>query len=91
MTWKDDREPTINKLTWFMSSSQYRTLDTIDGEPMGIRVEYFPGFTTLQLCYEVQESLSKMSDQPEESKVRIILMSMFNDISWVKTMNRNAN
>ena len=23
-----------NKLTWFKSSSQYRTLDTIDGEPM---------------------------------------------------------
>ena len=25
----------------------------------GIRVEYFPGFTTLQLCYKVQEFMSK--------------------------------
>ena len=23
-----------DKLTWFKSSSQYRTLDTVDGEPM---------------------------------------------------------
>ena len=30
-----------DKLTWFTSSSQHRTLDTIDGEP-GIRVEHFP-------------------------------------------------
>ena len=31
-----------DKLTWFKSSSQYRTLDTIDGETDGIRVEYSP-------------------------------------------------
>ena len=31
-----------DKLTLFKSSSQYRTLDTIDGEPVEIRVEYFP-------------------------------------------------
>ena len=48
----------------------------------GIRVEYFPGFTTLQLCTEVQEFMSKMTDQPEEFTGRIIFMSMFNDISW---------
>ena len=41
--WKDEREPTIkyaweDRLTWFKSSSEYRTLDRIDGEPM----EYLP-------------------------------------------------
>ena len=45
-------------------------------------MEYFPGFTTLQLCYKVQEFLSKMSEKPEEFSGRIIFMSMFNDISW---------
>ena len=30
------------KLSWFKSSSQYRTLDTIDGGADGIRGEYFP-------------------------------------------------
>ena len=43
---KVNPNPTSNavwedKLTWFKSSSQYRALDTIDGEPM-FRVEYFP-------------------------------------------------
>ena len=44
-----------DKLTWFKSSSQYRTLDTIDGEPMELEWNIFPGFTTLQLVREVQE------------------------------------
>ena len=42
----------------------------------------FPGFTTLQLSHKVQVFMSKMSDQPEELKGRVIFMSMFNDISW---------
>ena len=41
------------KLTWFKSSSQHRTLDTIDGEPMEFKWNIFPGFTTLQLCNKV--------------------------------------
>ena len=70
------------KLIWFKSSSQYRTLDTIDGEPMEFEWNILPGFTTLQLVREVQEFLSKMNKQQEEFTGRIIFMSMFNDISW---------
>ena len=70
-----------DKLTWFKSSSQYRALDTIDGEPMEFERNIFPGFTTLQLCNKVQEFLSKMSEEPEDFTGRIIFMSMFNDIS----------
>ena len=73
--------PWEEKLTWFKSSSQYRTLDTNDGEPMEFEWNIFPGFTTLQLCNKVQEFMSKMSD-PSELKGRIIFMSMFNDMSW---------
>ena len=69
-----------DKLTWFKSSSQYRTLNTIDGEPMEFEWNIFQGFTTLQLCNKVQELMSNMSDQPEEFKGRIIFMSMFSDI-----------
>ena len=47
----------------------------------GIRVEWFPGFTTLQLVQEVQKFMNKMSD-PEPFQGRIIFMSMFNDIIW---------
>ena len=75
MPWKDEREPTINycldKLMWFKSSSQYK-----------FELDIFPGFTTLQLCYKVQDFLSKMSVEPEDFTGRIIFMSMFNDISW---------
>ena len=71
-----------DKLTWFKSSPQYRTLDTIDGEPMEFEWNIFPGFTTLQLCNKVQELMSNMSTEPEEITRRIIFMSMFNDISW---------
>ena len=46
----------------------------------GIRVEYFPGFTTLQLVQEVQKFMNKMSDPAHQR--RIIFMSMFNDITW---------
>ena len=70
-----------DKLTWFKSSSQYRILDTFDGEPMEFEWNIFSGFTTLQLCNKVQELLSKMS-KPEDFTGRIIFMSIFNDISW---------
>ena len=71
-----------DRLTWFKSSSRYRALDTIDGDPKEFEWNIFPGFTTLQLCCKVQEFLSKMSVEPEEFTGRIIFLSMFNDISW---------
>ena len=70
------------QLDWFKSSSQYRALDAIDGEPMEFEGNTFPGFTTLQLCNKVQDFMSKMNKDPEEFTGRIIFMSMFNDISW---------
>ena len=48
-----------DKLTWFKSSPQYRTLDTIDGEPMEFEWNIFPGFTTLELVREVQKFMNK--------------------------------
>ena len=71
-----------DRLTWFKSSSQYRTLVQIDGEPMEFEWNIFPGFTTLQLSHKVQELLFKWSVTPEKFTGRIIFMSMFNDISW---------
>ena len=83
---KVSQNPTSNsaweeKLSCFKSSSQYRTLDTIDGEPIEFEWNIFPRFTTLQLCNKVEEFMSKMSD-PSQFKGRIIIMSMFNDILW---------
>ena len=70
-----------HRLTWFKSSPEYRTLDTIDGEPTEFEWNVFPGFTTLQLCNKVHEFMSEMGDPPEFNG-RIIFMSMFNEISW---------
>ena len=44
-----------DKLSWFKSSSQYRALDTINGEPMELECNIFPGFTTLQHSHKVEE------------------------------------
>ena len=71
-----------DKLTWFKSSSQYRALETIDGESMEFECNIFQGFTTLQLCNKIQELRSRISVQQENFTGRIIFMSMFNDISW---------
>ena len=81
-----NQNPTSNsvweeQLGWFKDSPQYRTLDTIDGEPMEFEWDIFPGFTTLQLCNKVQQFMNKMSDL-EQFQGRIIFMSMFNDIIW---------
>ena len=83
---KMNQNPTSNsaweeKLSWFKDSSQYRTFDTIDGEPMEFEWNIFPGFTTLQLIDKVQEFMNKMGD-PSQLQGRIIFMSMFNDIIW---------
>ena len=70
------------RLEWFKSTLEYRTLDRIDGEPMEFEWNIFPGFNTLQLCDKVQELLSGLSVTPEKFTGRFLFMSMFNDISW---------
>ena len=55
----------------------------------GIRVEYFPGYNTLQLCDKVKSLLLRLDETPENFTGRIIFMSMFNDISWGSKDNEN--
>ena len=50
-------------------------------------MEYFPGFTTLQLCGKVTDLLSRLGETPETFTGRILFMSMFNDISCDKKGN----
>ena len=44
-------------------------------------MSYFPGFTTLQLCGKVTDLLSRLGETPQTFTGRILLLSMFNDIS----------
>ena len=80
-----------DRLTWFKSSSEDRTLDRIDGEPMEFEWNIFPGFKTLQLCHKVQEFLSRLSVTPEKFTGRVVFISMFNDISWGSQDNKKES
>ena len=77
-----------DRLTWFKSSPEYRTLDRIDGGPIEFERNIFPGFTTLQISHKVQELLLRLGERPEKFTGRIIFMSMFNDISWESKDNK---
>ena len=50
---------------WFKTSQEYRNLDRIDGEPMEIEWNIFPGFITLQLSQEVKRLLLRLNETPE--------------------------
>ena len=80
-----------DKLMWFKSSSQYRALDTFDGELMEFEWNLFPGFTTLQLVREVQEFLSKMKSQKNLQDGSSSCRCSTTSHGDLKTMNRNAN
>ena len=71
----------VDRLTWFKSSPEYRALDRIDGVPMELEFNIFPGFNTLQISHKVQELLLRLSITPEKFTGRIIFMTMFKDIS----------
>ena len=78
-----------DKLMWFKSSSQYRTLDTIDGGPMEFVWNIFPGLNTLQLSQEGKSLLLRLDETPENFTRRTIFMSISH--GDLKTTNRNAN
>ena len=69
------------RLGWLKSSSKYRYFDRIDGEPMELEWNIYPGFNTLQLSEEVKRLLFRLDETPENFTGRILFMSMFNDIS----------
>ena len=70
------------QLSWFKDSPQYRTVDTIDGEPMEFEWNISQDSPHLQLVDKVQEFMNKISKEPQDFIGGIIFMSMFNDISW---------
>ena len=66
------------RLEWFKTTPEYRTLDRFDGEPMDFEWNILPGFNTLQLNDEVKCLLLRLA---ENLTGRIKFMTMFNDIS----------
>ena len=72
------------RLEWFKSSLEYRTLDRIDGGPIEFvsRIHYVAAQSrSARVTVEINET-------PQKFTGRIILMSMFNDISWGSRDNK---
>ena len=90
-----NQNPTTNtvwerQLEWFKDSSQYRTLDTINGELMEFEWNISQDSLHWSLSGKSKKLMSKMGE-PEQFQGRIIFMSMFHDIIWeIKTMRRNV-
>ena len=56
------------RLGWLKSSSKLQQLSQNRRRANGIRVEYFPGFNTLQLSEEVKRLLFRLEETPEKSQ-----------------------
>ena len=77
----DSNEFWKKRMEWIITDKSYRDYDGINGEPTEFEWNIFPGFTTLQLCGEVTDLLSRLGEEPETFTGRILIKSMFNDIS----------
>ena len=70
------------RLAWFKSSPEYRTLDRIDGEPMEVEWK-FPRIHDIENSRRDSKDVDVIKVcEPEQNKRGIIIMSMKNDIVW---------
>ena len=77
----DSNEAWKNRIARIQSGRSCRDYDGINGESTEFEWNIFPGFTTLQLCGKINDLLSDLGQTPETFTGRILIMSMFNDIS----------
>ena len=76
MSWKPiSNTAWEQQLDWFKDSSQYRALDTIDGEPMEFEWDVSQDSLHWSLFLDVQKFMSNTCE-PEQFQGRIIFMSM---------------
>ena len=88
---KMNRNPTSNtvwerQLEWFKYSSQYRTLDTIDGEPMEFEWNIFPGACPRNPKVHEQNGRTQHNCKDELFPFRCSLASY----GELQTMNKNV-
>ena len=71
-----------SRIKWFSETCYLKDLDRIDGEHMEFEWNFFPGVTTLGILDEIQKFMTESKCKLEQSKGRIIFMSMYDDIDW---------
>ena len=59
-------------------------MELIDGEPIEIEWNIFPGFTSIEKLWHIQKNLNARQIHPDQFEGRMMCMSMFNDIDWTK-------
>ena len=84
----ESNEAWKKRIEGITTEKSYRDYDSINGEPTEFEWNIFPGFTTLQLCGEVNDLLSDLGEAPETFTGKILFMSMFNDISCDRKDNK---
>ena len=84
----ESNEAWKKRIEWITTDKSYRDYDGINGEPTELEWNIFPGFTTLQLCGKVTDLLSDLGETPKTFTRRILIMSMFNDISCDRKGNK---
>ena len=85
----ESNEAWKNRVGGARAEKSYRYYDAINGESTEFEWNIFPGFTTLQLCDKITDLLSRSGEAPETFTGRILLMSMFNDISCDRKGNKD--
>ena len=85
----DSNEAWKNRVAGVRAERSYRDYDAINGESTEFEWNIFQGFTTLQLCDKVSYLLRSMGQTPESFTGRILVMSMFNDISCDRYDNKD--
>ena len=70
------------QIQWYSDNDYFSELNRIDGQPMEFEWKIFPGFTTVGILNEIQQTMGKIQCEPENFTDRIIFMSMFNGIVW---------
>ena len=85
----DSNEAWKNRIAGIQSGRSCRDYDGINGESTEFEWNIFPGFTTLQLCGKINDLLSDLGQTPETFTGRILIMSMFNDISCDRKGNKD--
>ena len=85
----DSNEAWKNGVAGVRSEKSYRDYDALNGESTEFEWNIFPGFTTLHLCDKISDLLSDLGHTPETFTGRILLMSMFNDISCDRKGNKD--
>ena len=85
----ESNEAWKNRIAGIRSEKSYRDYDAINGESTELEWNIFQGFTTLQFCGKINDLLSDLGQTAETFTGRILLMSMFNDISCDRKGNKD--